>query len=70
MYGKVVQDFGWLNAEIGQKMANGHLLFLALICMYVLMHSCGLKTRSNQPGHPSHIFCASTRSGLDYRIKQ
>ena len=23
-------DFGWPNAEIGQKMANGRLLFLAL----------------------------------------
>jgi len=23
-------DFGWLNAEIGQKMASGQLLFLAL----------------------------------------
>ena len=23
-------DFGWLNAEIGRKMANGRLLFLAL----------------------------------------
>ena len=23
-------DFGWPNAEIGQKMANGQLLFLAL----------------------------------------
>ena len=24
-------DFGWPNAEIGRKMANGRLLFLALI---------------------------------------
>ena len=23
-------DFGWPNAEIGRKMANGQLLFLAL----------------------------------------
>jgi len=23
-------DFGWPNVEIGQKMANGQLLFLAL----------------------------------------
>jgi len=24
-------DFGWQNVEIGQKIANGQLLFLALI---------------------------------------
>ena len=24
-------DFGWPNAEIGRKMANGQLLFLALL---------------------------------------
>ena len=29
-------DFGWPNAEIGQKMANGQLLFLALaVCVFV-----------------------------------
>ena len=27
-------DFGWLNAEIGQKMASGQLLFLALYETY------------------------------------
>ena len=26
-------DFGWPNAEIGRKMANGWLLFLALLTM-------------------------------------
>ena len=25
-------DFGWPNAEIGQKMTNGRLIFLALPC--------------------------------------
>jgi len=24
-------DFGWPNVEVGQKMANGQLLFLALV---------------------------------------
>ena len=27
-------DFGWPNAEIGRKMANGRLLFLALTSVY------------------------------------
>ena len=33
-------DFGWLNAEIGRKMANGRLLFLALIyiCIYIYVY--------------------------------
>ena len=26
----IKMDFGWPNAEIGQKMANGQLLFVAL----------------------------------------
>ena len=30
MYGQIKIDFGWPNAEIGHKMANGLLLFLAL----------------------------------------
>ena len=30
-------DFGWPNAEIGRKMANGRLLFLALECTVALM---------------------------------
>jgi len=33
-------DFGWLNVEIGWKMVNGQLLFLALydnVCMYILL---------------------------------
>ena len=36
-------DFGWPNAEIGWKMANGRLLFLALphIC------ACGNLSLSN-----------------------
>ena len=28
--GNMAVDFGWSNAEIGWKMANGRLLFLAL----------------------------------------
>jgi len=28
-------DFGWPNVEIGQKMANGQLLFLALLLLKV-----------------------------------
>ena len=28
-------DFGWPNAEIGQKMANGQLLFLAVYMLYI-----------------------------------
>ena len=43
-------DFGWSNAEIGRKMADGQLLFLALgfrskhptLYMYkVLLHNSG-----------------------------
>ena len=33
-------DFGWPNAEIGQKMANGQLLFLVLavcVCLCVCL---------------------------------
>ena len=29
-------DFGWPNAKIGQKMANGQLLFIALYYHYML----------------------------------
>ena len=29
-------DFGWPNAEIGRKMANGQLLFLALVLYCVV----------------------------------
>ena len=32
-------DFGWPNAEIGRKMANGRLLFLALVVTLELLHS-------------------------------
>ena len=32
-------DFGWPNAEIGQKMANGRLLFLALLVYYIKLKS-------------------------------
>ena len=33
-------NFGWLNAKIGWKTANGQLLFLALHCSSLI----GLKT--------------------------
>ena len=29
-------DFGWPNVEIGQKMADGQLLFLTLCCWQIL----------------------------------
>ena len=39
-------DFGQPNIEVGQKMANGRLLFLALLvlcdCYHLRLHSAGL----------------------------
>jgi len=41
-------DFGWPNVKIGQKMANGQLLFLAL--MYSSKHSDNFKHKFVQKG--------------------
>ena len=33
-------DFGWLNAEIGRKMANGRPLFLVLYLTLAITDAC------------------------------
>ena len=40
-------DFGWPNAEIGQKMANGPLLFLALCYYNIQLALCIMKYASS-----------------------
>ena len=48
-------DFGWPNAEIGRKMANSQLLFLALIHVphsgLLWIHSNIMPTIESRPGY-------------------
>ena len=63
-------DFGWPNVEIGRKMANGQLLFLALVCaVCVYMRTCVCVRACEQIKH-IHILNLMDCIGLYWLVSQ